>query len=113
LLFLGILVADAKLCLFDADLASAVEGILPLLQKSKSPIRLIQWFDSFCLTKDPTINFAETVNEATLNSMSAERLSDDHRKGVKWSSAALLIFTVRFSIPALSLSLSLSVQRDL
>lgn len=91
-----ILVADAKLVLFDADLAPAVGEIIPLLSKSKYPIKLVQWFDSFCVTKDPTVNFeVETVDDVVLAQMSDARLSDEYRKGIKWSNAALLIFTVR------------------
>ncbi|GAA5903126.1 hypothetical protein JCM8208_000458 [Rhodotorula glutinis] len=88
-------VAAPKLVLFESDLAPAIADVAPSLDRST---KLVRWVDTFSKTsiaggEKGGVDGEQVLDEAVLAQMSSERIPDERRKGIKWSSPCCLIYT--------------------
>lgn len=88
-------VAAPKLVLFESDLAPAIADVSPSLDRST---KLVRWVDAFSKSaggggEKGGVEGEQVLDEAVLAQMSTERIPDERRKGIKWSSPCCLIYT--------------------
>ncbi|GAA5822938.1 hypothetical protein JCM3770_002180 [Rhodotorula araucariae] len=84
-------VAEPKLVLYESDLAASIADIAPSLGSAK----LVRWVDSFSkpFSGEKGVQGEMVLDEGVLAQMSTERIPDERRSGIKWSSPCCLIYT--------------------
>ncbi|TNY18949.1 putative bifunctional fatty acid transporter/acyl-CoA synthetase FAT1 [Rhodotorula diobovata] len=84
-------VAAPKLVLFESDLSPAIADVAASLGGAK----LVRWVDTFSkgAATEKGVEGEMVLDEGVLQQMSTERIPDERRKGIKWSSPCCLIYT--------------------
>ncbi|BGP41961.1 hypothetical protein JCM10449v2_005958 [Rhodotorula kratochvilovae] len=84
-------VAEPKLVLFESDLAASIAEVAPSLGGAK----LVRWVDAFSkpFSSEKGVEGETVLSEGVLAQMSTERIPDERRSGIKWSSPCCLIYT--------------------
>ncbi|GAA5822582.1 hypothetical protein JCM11251_006385 [Rhodosporidiobolus azoricus] len=93
-----ITIAAPKLVLYESDLARSISEIAPRINNELAGgggVKYARWVDGFSDPgeKGQGVDGEVILDEALLGRQSADRIPDERRKGVKWTSPACLIYT--------------------
>ncbi|GAA5999278.1 long-chain fatty acid transporter FAT1 [Rhodotorula paludigena] len=92
-------VAKPKLVLYESDLAPAIADIAASLRTTNSALQFARWDDRFSSSSGGKEKSARGIDgevrldEGVLSRYSAERIPNERRSGIKWSSPCCLIYT--------------------
>ncbi|GAA5909166.1 hypothetical protein JCM6882_001208, partial [Rhodosporidiobolus microsporus] len=88
-------VAAPKLVLYESDLAPFIAEIAPTLRAEHGGVPMVRWVDGFSkpVGEKGGVEGELVLDEQTLAREKKERIPDERRAGVKWTSPACLIYT--------------------
>lgn len=90
-----ILVAKAKMIVYESDLSTSISEIVDHLRQKAPQTEFVRWVDRFSKSGEKVADVpgSSTIDDAELARQSPQDVDDKYRKGLDFQSPACLIYT--------------------